>query len=339
MGESDVKAQTSPTQQPTSKKQKNVEKESNHSAISSIQHQIGAKENREPPKDTNEKEFLTVSKAVEPMKNYAKSSKSEWTKVEKKKHKAKEKAKKRQRLKRTRPDALIIAKTSEGSYADILRKVKSDPKLQELGENVALIRRTRTGQLLIELSKSSESKSEEYQGLVKEALGEDATVRSLTQETILECRYIDEVSNVSDVYLALKKEFGDKFIQESCVKNMRKAYGDTQTAIISLPTSTANEILKVGKVKIGWTVCPIRAKVQPKSCFRCLEYGHMKHECTGIDRSKVCMKCGTEGHIAKLCIKPPNCYVCQTDKSLHTDHAARSFKCPKYRLALKQVRV
>ena len=83
-----------------------------------------------------------------------------WTKVEKKK----------KLQKRSRPDALIITKTSELTYADILRKVKTDTSLMELGESVNRIRRTQKGDLLLEF-KPGENKSEDLQKKIESSLG------------------------------------------------------------------------------------------------------------------------------------------------------------------------
>lgn len=45
---------------------------------------------------------------------------------------------------------------SKGTYAHILRKVKLDPELIDLGENVNWIRRSHTGYLMTELNVSEQ---------------------------------------------------------------------------------------------------------------------------------------------------------------------------------------
>ena len=57
----------------------------------------------------------------------------EWQMVSRKKKKDKQKNKKPQERK-IKPDAIMIASRDNTSYADILRKVKTDPKLSTLGE-------------------------------------------------------------------------------------------------------------------------------------------------------------------------------------------------------------
>lgn len=46
--------------------------------------------------------------------------------------------------------------TSKGIYAHILRKIKLDPELIDLGENVSGIRRSHTGDLMTELNVSEQ---------------------------------------------------------------------------------------------------------------------------------------------------------------------------------------
>lgn len=53
-------------------------------------------------------------------------------------------------------------------------------------------------------------------------------------------------------------------------KNLRKSYGDMQTAFIRLPAVWPYNLLKVDKVKIGWAVYRIREKISPVMCCKCL---------------------------------------------------------------------
>lgn len=39
----------------------------------------------------------------------------------------------------------------------------------------------------------------------------------------------------------------------------------------------------------------------PLRCYKCLERGHVRSNCTDTDRSDVCYRCGEPGHVARLC--------------------------------------
>lgn len=235
---------------------------------------------------------------------------------------------------RARPDAVIIEAQDGTSNADILRKVKDDPNLKEMGDDVIRVKRTQKGHLLFEMKGSEEKK--DYQGMVEKALGSMASVKTLTQETIIVCKDIDEVTTQEEVLAAIREQFQIGTLPITAIKSMRPAYGGTQTAIISLSVANARILLLAGKVKIGWTVCRMREHISPKSCFRCLGYGHIARECKGVDRSKMCRKCGQEGHIAKSCSGDPKCMLCTGGKEGSQNHITGSSRCPIYKNALKK---
>lgn len=39
----------------------------------------------------------------------------------------------------------------------------------------------------------------------------------------------------------------------------------------------------------------------PLRCYKCLERGHVRSNCTDTDRSDVCYRCGEPGHVARFC--------------------------------------
>lgn len=259
---------------------------------------------------------------------------SEWKKVKKKKEKKPQHAKEKQRPKTVRPmaDALLVGASGETTYADILRKVKNDPNLKGLNDQVARIRRTRNGEMLFELKKDPSAKSSAFKELVEQSLGDAAKVRALSQETMVECRNLDEVTTDQDLRKALEEQFQIGDAAQTAPIRLRKAYGDTQIATIKLTTEVANRLLEKGKVKVGWTVCSIRAMQQPERCYKCMGFGHQAKQCRGTDRSKLCRRCGEEGHISRTCTKPPKCMLCTAEKD--RDHVTGGQKCPALKAAM-----
>ncbi|XP_017478968.1 PREDICTED: uncharacterized protein LOC108368603 [Rhagoletis zephyria] len=211
---------------------------------------------------------------------------SEWTEVKKKEKRPK--PKNVATTGKLRPDAIIIEKKGESSYADILKKVKSDENFKSFGDSVSKIRRTQKGDLLIELAKSC-PKSAELKALVSATLGDDASVKTFTHRILVECKDIDEVTTKEEVYNAIKSLPGLEGIESSDITGLRPAYAGTQTATISLPAPKAKKLIQLGKVKVGWDNCRIRERVQLKKCFKCLQYGHMSRNCgSSFDRSNQC---------------------------------------------------
>ena len=76
------------------------------------------------------------------------------------------------RTRPTRPNALIIRATDGESYADILRKMKADPKLKVVGESVNRVRKSAAGDLLLELQRTAEGKAMELQQVIQGVLEE-----------------------------------------------------------------------------------------------------------------------------------------------------------------------
>lgn len=259
-------------------------------------------------------------------------SEQEWQKV-------KGKRRSRPRRKRARPDALLIKKSDEISFADLLRKVKVDPTLNTLGERVSNIRQTYSGDLLLELQTiGDQPKTAIFREQLARAIGGNASVKTLTQETLLVIKDMDEVTTSEEVREALEAQFQE--VKGVCiVKSLTKAYRGTQTAVVSLPNTMVGKVLEVGKVRIGWVSCRIREKIELTRCFKCHGYGHRSWNCRSeADRSKLCRRCGEEGHFAKTCQKDSKCMLCDEATKGCSKHVTGSGKCPVYQKALQKER-
>ncbi|KAJ8934797.1 hypothetical protein NQ314_013194 [Rhamnusium bicolor] len=57
-------------------------------------------------------------------------------------------------------------------------------------------------------------------------------------------------------------------------------------ATIKTERKFAEELLKTGKIRIGWVQCEIRKRIQITRCFRCLGHGHRTGECQGEDKAE-----------------------------------------------------
>jgi hypothetical protein len=245
----------------------------------------------------------------------------------------------RRRERPPRPDALEITTSGNLTYAEILKNMKSNPELKELGENVTRIRKTDKGSLLLQLGKTAGGNTPALQASLAGILGNDVGVKILkeTDEVLMEIKDIDEITTKEEVFQSVVAKFDDeKVLSMSIIKSLRKAYGETQIAVVGLPKVVARRMAEAGKIRIGWVICRIREKTTPLRCYKCLDFGHRSRVCRSlVDRSKCCYKCGGEGHISRNCTNNANCMLC-LERGINTDrnHSAGSSNCPAYRRAL-----
>ncbi|XP_058817343.1 uncharacterized protein LOC131680645 [Topomyia yanbarensis] len=166
--------------------------------------------------------------------------------------------------------------------------------------------------MILELKKDSKSSSCTYKELTEKAIGEAVKVRALCPEATIQCKDLDEISSEEELREALEKQCELGEVQ--MMIRMRKGPFGTQAASVRLPVEAANKALKIGKIKVGWSVCPLSVSQQPEVCFKCQEFGHLARNCSGPDRSKLCRRCGEEGHMAKDCRQAPRCLICATEE-------------------------
>ncbi|KAH8394042.1 hypothetical protein KR200_011302, partial [Drosophila serrata] len=121
---------------------------------------------------------------------------------------------------------------------------REDSKLTNLGGSVSKVRRTARGNLLLEVARGSNESAESMRVSISQVLGDAAEVRALTEESkvcVFEIRNLDAITTESEIRTA----FSDQYqLSEGAVRirSLRPGYGETQTAVLSLPSSLASEV-------------------------------------------------------------------------------------------------
>ncbi|KAK7863199.1 hypothetical protein R5R35_003449 [Gryllus longicercus] len=265
-----------------------------------------------------------------------------WTEVRRKKKKPPKNARagrgqKEKKKAKARTNAVLI-KPSEGkAYAEVIGALRS--KISPEDENVEVrgIRKTRDGNVLVELgNQSHECKT--FRKIVQEALGEACDVRNLTPQARLEIRDLDCLTTEEEVRLAIQRETNAD-PNELKVTVLQPNSREQRLAIVEMEEAVATPLLYKQRVKIGWVNCRVGRRIDVPRCYKCLDYGHVKKDCKGPDRSDLCWKCGKAGHKHNECQNRPACVLCATRSGARADHTPGTGVCRAFREALEQKRI
>ena len=226
---------------------------------------------------------------------------------------------------KTKGEALII-KTEASQYAEVLRKMRADERLADLGKNVRSIRRTRTGEMLLTLKRGVKDQGPSYQKLAEEVVGNGVQVRSLGSTVTIQVKNLDEVTEVTELVAALKEQC--QIEVSPMAITLRQGQFSTQVATVKLLAADAKKVAATGRVRVGWSVCPVSIPRPTTACFKCFGQGHLARDCKSTDRSKLCRRCGSEGHKAQGCLLPLKCAICIEGGKSPTNHMAGGPRCP-----------
>ncbi|CAB0044140.1 unnamed protein product [Trichogramma brassicae] len=107
-----------------------------------------------------------------------------------------------------RPDEIIIKANDASTYAEILKKLKREPALQQtVGSSLNNIRRSAAGALVLQLKKGVENASALGEELGK-VLGTAATASALLHTSMIEIKDLDECVTKEEVTMALDALLG-----------------------------------------------------------------------------------------------------------------------------------
>ncbi|XP_025203521.1 uncharacterized protein LOC112600500 [Melanaphis sacchari] len=203
----------------------------------------------------------------------------------------------RKKTKKRNPAIVVDSKPED--FPALVKKISKDVDQQVIGNKIVAMRQTRQGAMLIEISGDATT-VEAVKTEITKAAGEGASIRTLSQRCLLEIKGITSWSDKEDVVQAIvcahKVSHGDVN-----VINIRKIYGGVLAAIVLVRQSIADQIVTVGRLKVGMVYCEARICEKRVKCYRCLVAGHESRNCAGPSREKCCRKCGRDGHFAAKC--------------------------------------
>jgi len=106
--------------------------------------------------------------------------------------------------------------------------------------------------------------------------------------------------------------------------NITKTSINKKIAFLACCPELAQDLLLLGKIKIGWCMCRIQDNTRPIRCYNYNTFGYNSNNCKNkIESNKYCLKCGDPNHISSNCNNTPKCLSCH-----EIGHQMNNHKCP-----------
>lgn len=237
-----------------------------------------------------------------------------------------------------RKPAAVLVKVGGGlSYADTLKKVReSEVDFEGLGTRVTSMRKTTSGDLIVELTKSNKSMAAVdvlRDKIVSVIPG--SSVKCLRQTAEVEIVDLDEITTKDEVQAAILRSINAEDAMVS-VTGIWKTRSGQQMATATVPIAALG---KLTHICIGWLRCRVRPRrEQPQRCYRCHGFGHGSRQCSGPDLSGTCRRCGLSGHLEKTCSAGDDkCVACDRMGHNGATHRPGSGACAAWREAFKAI--
>ena len=245
----------------------------------------------------------------------------------------------RKKWKAAKSDAIILKPASGKTFADILSTVRSTVEPEKCGVELRSVRRTRAGEVLLELKKGAADNRAAYSEALKAAVGSTSSVRELVPKVVQEIRDLDSYSTKEEIMEALRRDLKE-YDGVLHIGTTRPNDRQQCMAIVTVEETAAATLMQTARIKNGWINCRIRRRAVVPRCFRCLGFGHHGSGCRGPDRSRLCFRCGAEGHKAAACAGEQQCFLCpaREDKPDSRNHMAGSGTCESFREALEKAK-
>ena len=232
---------------------------------------------------------------------------------------------------RNRPETILVKVGQDKEWIQVYEELMGARKTLKESSG---IRRTRTGDILIELKADSNAKKTAAD--MNTALRGKVKALPIRDMTSVKIRDIDPLVSKEELAKELVMQLGISDITEVEVKTLRMAPWGTQSAIVTIPKAYLAKEGASRKIRTGLTIASIKALPNVVKCFRCHTFGHIANKCTAISPGKeICRKCAAKDHTIAACVNAPCCSICSKEKGVNLDHVTGSLACPEYRRLLK----
>ncbi|KAH1028467.1 hypothetical protein HUJ05_001822 [Dendroctonus ponderosae] len=167
---------------------------------------------------------------------------------------------------RERPLALIL-KDDGKTYLDIVKTIKAI-KGNEAAHSIKSNRKTKNNNVLV----------------------------TMDNNEAIHIRGLDATATEEEVVTELKKVVGKLDEGVYRMSKLRPIAGETQALTLNIEREKAKILLRQPYIRVGLTRGRMEKRINVSQCNKCWAYDHKGIDSTGPDRSKMCYKCGKEGH-------------------------------------------
>lgn len=243
------------------------------------------------------------------------------------------KATKRRRIPRT---AAVVLTCPQGTYADTMREIREKISLTEVGINTGITTRTAlTGALILEVpGPENGPKADALASRIREVVNDKTGVKVDRPTKTAEIRVKNlECSITEHEVCEAIAEKAECRIHEIQAGKIHRIPRGQSSLWLRIPLAVARRVTREGYIRVGWSRVQVELlDSRPLRCYRCLERGHVREQCTNpIDRSRRCYRCGGNDHMARNCKDTPKCPLC-ADLNRPHNHVLGGEKCaPKQR--------
>ncbi|KAH8283274.1 hypothetical protein KR054_009359, partial [Drosophila jambulina] len=140
-------------------------------------------------------------------------------------------------------------------------------RMAGIGDSVTKVRKTAKGELLLELKKSPGASIRGIKEKIGSVLGSSLPIRTVSPQTTFVIRDQDELVTREELLAALATQ-GNLSPSSVNVKAVRSLPSGGQVATFSVPEAKVGALSSLGRVKVGWTRCHLRA-IESQSPWSC----------------------------------------------------------------------
>lgn len=218
--------------------------------------------------------------------------------------------------------AAITIKCPEGSpnYSEMMRllRAKIKPK-EQFGINRIFTRSARSGGMVVEvpLTDDGRKKASLLAEEMRKHVPADVRIDCPIRKTEVRITGIDGTITPAEITSKIAELTGQPSADIRIGRVAKQ--GRSSSAVIAMHPDSAIRLSNMRRIDLGWSTATIKTmEERPIQCFRCLQFGHIKRECTADeDMSDRCYRCGEKGHIAARCEAAPACVICGPEVQPH----------------------